>query len=60
MLGDLWGDVARGIATVTAAPTKAVGLIDRGQLCLGDRADVIRVAQSAALRGIWVQGKRVG
>jgi alpha-D-ribose 1-methylphosphonate 5-triphosphate diphosphatase len=63
MLGDLWGDVARGIATVTAAPAKAVGLTDRGQLCLGDRADVIRVArvaQSAALRGIWVQGKRVG
>jgi alpha-D-ribose 1-methylphosphonate 5-triphosphate diphosphatase len=63
MLGDLWNDVARGISTVTAAPAKAVGLTDRGHLRLGYRADVIRVArvaQSAALRGTWVQGKRVG
>jgi alpha-D-ribose 1-methylphosphonate 5-triphosphate diphosphatase len=63
MLGDLWNDVARGIRTVTAAPAEAVGLNDRGHLRIGDRADVIRVArvaQSAALRGTWVQGRRVG
>jgi len=61
-LGDLWGDVARGVRTVTSAPAKAVGLPDRGQLALGSRADVIRVAriaQTGALRGTWVQGKRV-
>jgi alpha-D-ribose 1-methylphosphonate 5-triphosphate diphosphatase len=63
MLGDLWGDVARGIRTVTQAPAAAVGLADRGQLRLGARADVIRVARTggtAALRGTWVQGQRVG
>ncbi len=62
MLGDLWGDVARGIATVTAAPAKAAGLADRGHLSLGARADVIRVARiggAGALRGTWVQGNRV-
>ncbi len=63
MLGDLWGDLARGVRTVTAAPAQAVGLTDRGSLALGARADLIRVRRlgtSAALRGTWVQGNRVG
>ena len=63
MLGDLWGDLARGMRTVTSAPAAAVGLQDRGQLTLGARADLIRVARvggAAALRGTWVQGLRVG
>ena len=63
MLGDLWGNMARGIATVTSAPAAATGLSDRGHLTLGARADVIRVARVAgagALRGTWVQGVRVG
>lgn len=63
LLGDLWGDVARGIRTVTAAPAAATGLVDRGHLALGARGDVVRVARvqgAAALRGTWVQGKRVG
>lgn len=63
MLGDLWGDLARGMRTVTSAPAAAVGLQDRGQLTLGARADLIRVARvggAAALRGTWVQGRRVG
>ncbi|PJF08450.1 alpha-D-ribose 1-methylphosphonate 5-triphosphate diphosphatase [Pseudorhodobacter sp. MZDSW-24AT] len=63
MLGDLWGDVARGVRTVTSAPGRAAGLTDRGQLALGARADVIRVARIAGattLRGVWVQGQRVG
>jgi len=62
-LGDLWGDVARGIATVTKAPAEATGLADRGTLREGLRADVIRVARigrAAALRGVWVAGHRVG
>lgn len=61
-LGDLWGDMARGVATVTAAPAAAVGLADRGRLEVGARADVIRVARlanAAAPRGTWVQGVRV-
>jgi alpha-D-ribose 1-methylphosphonate 5-triphosphate diphosphatase len=62
-LGDLWGDMARGIATVTRAPALATGLDDRGALHPGLRADVIRVARigrAAALRGVWVEGRRVG
>ncbi|MBN2631216.1 MAG: alpha-D-ribose 1-methylphosphonate 5-triphosphate diphosphatase [Rhodobacteraceae bacterium] len=63
MLGDLWGNMARGIATVTAAPADATGLQDRGHLVPGARADVIRVTRlgaAGAVRGVWVQGKRVG
>ncbi len=62
MLGDLWGDVSRGIATVTKAPADAVGLSDRGRIGLGARADVVRVTRIGAagvLRGVWVQGQRV-
>lgn len=62
MLGDLWGDMARGIATVTTAPACVAGLKDRGQLVQGARADVVRVArlgQLGAVRGVWVQGARV-
>jgi alpha-D-ribose 1-methylphosphonate 5-triphosphate diphosphatase len=63
MLGDLWGNPARGIATVTTAPAAATGLADRGHLTIGARADVIRVRQlgrTGVVRGVWVQGQRVG
>ena len=43
MLGDLWGDMARGVGTVTAAPAAVAGLGDRGVISPGARADVIRV-----------------
>lgn len=62
MLGDLWGDLPRAVATVTSAPARVTGLADRGALRLGLRADVIRVARlsrAAALRGTWVAGRRV-
>ena len=62
MLGDLWGDLARGVATVTSAPAAATGLADRGRIEIGARADVIRVkriGQAASVRGTWVQGVRV-
>ncbi len=62
MLGDLWGDLARGIATVTAAPARAAGLEDRGRLVPGARADLIRFTRSDAtpvLRETWVAGRRV-
>lgn len=62
MLGDLWGDMARGLATVTAAPAAAVGLKDRGRIAEGARADLIRihrVGNAGALRGTWVQGQRL-
>ena len=61
-LADLWGDLPRGVATVTAAPAAAAGLADRGRIETGARADVIRVARvagTAVVRGTWVQGRRV-
>lgn len=67
MLGDLWSDLARGVATVTAAPAEAARLQDRGKIAVGLRADVIRVgridgmgAHAAAVKGTWVAGRRVG
>lgn len=61
-LGDLWGDLPRGIATVTARPAQAVGMTDRGSLRIGQRADVIRFALSAGtpvLNETWSAGSRV-
>lgn len=63
MLADIWGDLPRGVATVTRAPAAAAGLADRGHLDVGARADAIRVTRvgpvAAAVRGVWVQGGRV-
>ena len=61
-LGDIWGDMARGMATVTSAPAKGVGLEDRGRLEIGKRADLIRFAMRAgvpALQGVYSRGHRV-
>ncbi len=61
-LGDLWGDLARGMRTVTAAPAQAVGLADRGTLGIDQRADIIRFAihdQTPVLKETWSAGKRV-
>ncbi|MGI3168327.1 alpha-D-ribose 1-methylphosphonate 5-triphosphate diphosphatase [Pseudooceanicola sp. C21-150M6] len=63
MLGDLWGDLARGLATVSLNPARAAGLDDRGALEIGQRADVIRFGRSAGvptLNGVWAQGRRIG
>ncbi|QYZ69108.1 alpha-D-ribose 1-methylphosphonate 5-triphosphate diphosphatase [Neotabrizicola shimadae] len=62
MLGDLWGDMARGIASVTAHPARAAGLADRGRIQTGLRADLVRLRRlgpTAQLRGTWVAGCRV-
>ncbi|MFV0359134.1 alpha-D-ribose 1-methylphosphonate 5-triphosphate diphosphatase [Tropicimonas sp.] len=62
LLGDLWGDAARAIRTVTQAPADTVGLGDRGRLAVGARADVIRVrrvAGAGVVRGVWVSGRRI-
>ncbi|WP_371931731.1 alpha-D-ribose 1-methylphosphonate 5-triphosphate diphosphatase [Mameliella sp. MMSF_3552] len=61
-LGETWGDMARGIATVTKAPAEAVGLDDRGVLEEGRRADLMRfrVAEHVPLlRGVWSRGRQV-
>lgn len=61
-LGEGWGDMARGIATVTRNPARAVGLEDRGEIAPGQRADLIRFAirgGAPALRAVWSRGARV-
>ncbi|WP_422073499.1 alpha-D-ribose 1-methylphosphonate 5-triphosphate diphosphatase [Tranquillimonas rosea] len=62
MLGDLWDDLPRGIATVTRAPADAANLPDRGRIEAGARADLIRVSRWAGtpmVRETWVRGRRV-
>jgi alpha-D-ribose 1-methylphosphonate 5-triphosphate diphosphatase len=51
------------IATVTSGPARAVGLSDRGELAVGQRADLVRVSRRSAGWPIpvevWRQGQRV-
>ncbi len=61
-LGHLWGDMARGIATVTSAPAARVGLKDRGALRAGLRADIIRFAEDGGgpvVKSAWCAGQQV-
>jgi alpha-D-ribose 1-methylphosphonate 5-triphosphate diphosphatase len=57
------GNLARGIASVTAAPAAAAGLGDRGRLAPGLRADLLRfrlLDDGTPLRqAVWVAGDRV-
>ncbi|NBT41302.1 MAG: alpha-D-ribose 1-methylphosphonate 5-triphosphate diphosphatase [Alphaproteobacteria bacterium] len=41
-LGHIFGDLKKGIQSVTSAPADAVGLEDRGRLKVGNRADIVR------------------
>lgn len=62
MLGDLWGDMARGLACVTYAPARAARLDDRGRLELGLRGDLVRfgrMEKAALVREVWSDGRRV-
>ncbi|MEL6582958.1 MAG: alpha-D-ribose 1-methylphosphonate 5-triphosphate diphosphatase [Pseudomonadota bacterium] len=62
LLGGIWNDLSRAIATVTHAPAQAAGLHDRGQLVEGKRADLVRfrlINDVPVLKGVWSEGKRV-
>lgn len=61
-LGEIWGDLARGMKTVTLAPARAAGLEKRGELRADARADVIRFRMRAGVpvpSSVWVRGRRV-
>lgn len=61
-LGAIWDDLARAMATVTSAPAKAAGLVDRGVIAPGMRADLVRfarVGEVPVLHGVWSNGIRV-
>ena len=62
-LGETWGDIARGLPTVTTNPARAVGLEDRGKIEVGQRADLIRFAKAGpdvVLKQTWSKGMQVG
>lgn len=55
-------DLASAVRTVTKAPANAVGLTDRGDIAVGQRADIIRVHQASGVpvvRSVWREGRRV-
>ncbi|WP_134678753.1 alpha-D-ribose 1-methylphosphonate 5-triphosphate diphosphatase [Paracoccus ravus] len=61
ILAEIWEDLPRAIATVTANPARAGGLADRGRIAPGLRADLMRfrlVAGRPVTRGTWVRGER--
>lgn len=63
LLADLWDDLPRAIATVTANPAEAVGLSDRGRIAPGLHADLVRIARiegTPVIRGVWSHGRQVG
>lgn len=63
VLADLWDDLPRAIATVTANPAAAAGLADRGRIAPGLHADLVRVARlqgTPVVRGVWCHGRQVG
>lgn len=62
-LAELWHDLPRAVATVTANPARAAGLEDRGALRPSLRGDLVRVGHLGAtpvVRGVWSRGARVG
>lgn len=62
-LAALWGDLARAVSCATRAPAQAAGLLDRGQLAEGLRADLLRVATlegTPIVRGVWSAGRQIG
>jgi len=55
-------DLASAIRTVTKTPAEAVGLVDRGEIAPGKRADLIRVHIAhdvPVVRSVWREGQRV-
>ncbi|MDQ2094452.1 alpha-D-ribose 1-methylphosphonate 5-triphosphate diphosphatase [Rhodalgimonas zhirmunskyi] len=63
LLADLWDDLPRAIATVTASPARAAGLADRGRIGEGLHGDLVRIARiegTPVIRGVWCHGRQVG
>lgn len=58
-------DVPKAIATVTANPARFIGLHDRGEIAVGLRGDLVRVAYhpeqdpAPIVRSVWRGGERV-
>ena len=62
-LADIWQDLPRAIATVTANTADSVALTDRGRIAEGALADLVQVTQlrgTPVVRAVWKGGQRVG
>lgn len=62
-LAKLWDDLPRAVQTVTKAPARAAGLMDRGTLEAGMHADLLRIRplrDIPVVRGVWSHGRQVG
>ena len=56
------GGLPGAIRLVTKNPAEAVGLSDRGEIAIGRRADLVRVAahqNEPVVRAVWRMGRRV-
>lgn len=54
--------LSEALRMVTATPARTVGLVDRGRIATGLRADLVRVHREDGVpvaRSVWRQGKRV-
>ncbi|MEZ5722449.1 MAG: alpha-D-ribose 1-methylphosphonate 5-triphosphate diphosphatase [Paracoccaceae bacterium] len=63
LLADLWDDLPRAVATVTANPARAANLGDRGRIAEGLHGDLVRVGRvegTPVVRGVWCHGRQVG
>ncbi|MEM6549604.1 MAG: alpha-D-ribose 1-methylphosphonate 5-triphosphate diphosphatase [Pseudomonadota bacterium] len=57
------GDLPGAVAMVTRTPARAVGLADRGEIAIGQRADLLTVADLdgvSVVTGVWSAGRKVG
>lgn len=55
-------DLATSVRTVTKTPAEATGLMDRGEIAVGRRADLVRVHDEhhvPVVRTVWREGARV-
>lgn len=56
------GGLAGAVRLVSKAPAEAAGLDDRGEIAVGRRADILRVAThdgEPVVRAVWREGRRV-
>lgn len=63
LLADLWDDLPRAVACVTANPARAANLDDRGRIAEGLHGDLVRVGRvegTPVVRGVWCHGRQVG
>ena len=61
LVGARMGDAGAGLALVTANPADMLGMVDRGRIAPGRRADLLRVRMAGdvpVITGAWVAGVR--